>query len=173
MRLLLAEDDAALAEQIITTLKADGFACDHAADGRDGSFLCREYNYDLAVIDLGLPLLDGISLIKQVREEGQNFPVLILTARSHWQDKVEGLEAGADDYLTTPFRPQELLARVHALLRRAHGVTSALAHYGPITIDTRGKSVMVNNMPVELTGFEYNTLLYLAMNSGKTVSKTE
>lgn len=173
MRLLIAEDDRALADEIIATLKADGFACDHASDGKEGRYLSGEYDYDLAVIDLGLPHVDGISLIGEMRAAGRQHPVLILTARSHWQDKVEGLEAGADDYLTKPFHPQELLARIHALLRRAHGVTSSLTHYGPICIDTRAKSVRVNDRPVELTGYEYNTLMYLALNSGKTISKTE
>jgi|SRR5690554_735538 len=173
MRLLIAEDDSALAEEIINTLKSEGFACDHASDGREGRFLSTEYDYDLAVIDLGLPEVDGITLIHELRAAGCQYPVLILTARSHWQDKVEGLEAGADDYLTKPFHPQELLARIHALLRRAHGVTSALAHYGPITLDTRAKAITVEGHPVELTGYEYNTLLYLALNSGKTISKSE
>ncbi len=173
MRLLIAEDDQALAEEIITTLKAEGFACDHASDGREGRYLINEFNYDLAVIDLGLPQVDGITLINELRADNHRYPVLILTARSHWQDKVEGLEAGADDYLTKPFHPQELLARIHALLRRAHGVTSALAHYGPIAIDTRAKAVTVADRPVELTGYEYNTLLYLALNNGKTISKME
>ena len=173
MRLLIAEDDQALADQITATLKAEGFACDRAADGREGEFMCREIDYDLAVIDIGLPLIDGLSLIKQVRAAGRQFPILILTARSHWQDKVEGLESGADDYLTKPFHPQELVARVHALLRRSHGLTSSVARYGPVTIDTRAKSVDVGGRTIELTSYEYNTLLLLALNTGKTLSKTQ
>lgn len=173
MRLLIVEDDSQLNQQITAQMQQSGFACDTALDGREGLFLGQEYNYDLAIIDLGLPELDGISLIRQLREQQRNFPVLILTARDAWQDKVEGLEAGADDYLTKPFHPEELRARVQALLRRSHGLAQSKLQFGPIRIDTDAKSVQVNGREVELTGYEYNTLLQLALNSGKTLSKAE
>ncbi|MGN0920295.1 MAG: response regulator transcription factor [Cellvibrio sp.] len=173
MRLLVVEDEQGLRDQIATIIANDKYACDTAADGRDGLFLGLEYDYDLAIIDLGLPLMDGTSLIKELRAKSRNFPILILTARSNWQDKVEGLESGADDYLTKPFHPEELRARIHALLRRANGHASPVLSYGPITIDTSAKRVYRDNVEVELTGFEYNTLTYLAMNAGKNISKLE
>lgn len=173
MRILVVEDEAALREQIRTLLGAEQYACDLAPDGREGLFLGQEYDYDLAIIDLGLPLLDGVSLIRQLRQEGRRYPILILTARGAWQDKVEGLEAGADDYLTKPFHPEELRARLNALLRRANGHATPVMHFGPVALDTSARRVTLNGEPVELTGYEYNTLAYLALNSGKTVSKTE
>ncbi|WP_020208086.1 response regulator transcription factor [Gilvimarinus chinensis] len=173
MRLLIVEDDPQLNQQIAAQMKQSGFACDTSLDGREGLYLGQEFNYDLAIIDLGLPELDGISLIRQLRERQRNFPALILTARDAWQDKVEGLEAGADDYLTKPFHPEELRARVQALLRRSYGLAQSQLQFGPIGIDTDAKSVKVNNVEVELTGYEYNTLLQLALNSGKTLSKAD
>jgi len=136
MRLLVVEDDPALRTQIQQQLHAEGFAIDLAPDGREGLFLGQEHPYDLAIIDLGLPDLDGVSLIRTLRAEGHSYPILILTARSAWQDKVEGLEAGADDYLTKPFHPEELRARLNALLRRASGLASSVIEGGPIAIDT-------------------------------------
>jgi two-component system, OmpR family, response regulator PhoP len=173
MRVLVVEDEQALREQITGLIASEKYACDSAADGREGLFLGSEYDYDLAIIDLGLPLLDGTQLIKQLRAKERNFPILILTARGNWQDKVEGLEAGADDYLTKPFHPEELRARIHALLRRASGHASPLLRYGPIEIDTSAKRVHRDGIEVELTSFEYNTLTYLALNAGKNISKTE
>jgi len=173
MRVLVVEDEQALRDQITALIASEKYACDSAADGREGLFLGSEYDYDLAIIDLGLPLLDGTQLIKQLRAKERNFPVLILTARGNWQDKVEGLEAGADDYLTKPFHPEELRARIHALLRRASGHASPLLRYGPIEIDTSAKRVHRDGTEVELTSFEYNTLTYLALNAGKNISKTE
>ena len=173
MRLLVVEDEQGLRDQIATIIANDKYACDTAADGRDGLFLGLEYDYDLAIIDLGLPLMDGTSLIRELRAKSRNFPILILTARSNWQDKVEGLEAGADYYLTKPFHPEELRARIHALLRRANGHASPILSYGPVTIDTSAKRVYRDSVEVELTGFEYNTLTYLAMNAGKNISKLE
>jgi two-component system response regulator PhoP len=173
MRLLVVEDEQGLREQIAGIISAEKYACDTAADGRDGLFLGLEYDYDLAIIDLGLPLMDGTALIRELRAKARNFPVLILTARSNWQDKVEGLEAGADDYLTKPFHPEELRARIHALLRRASGHASPTLAYGPIVIDTSAKRVHRDGVEVELTGFEYNTLTYLAMHAGKNISKLE
>ncbi|UTF59790.1 response regulator transcription factor [Gilvimarinus sp. DA14] len=173
MRLLIVEDDPQLNQQIAAQMQGSGFACDTSHDGREGLYLGQEFNYDLAIIDLGLPELDGISLIRQLREQQRNFPILILTARDAWQDKVEGLEAGGDDYLTKPFHPEELRARAQALLRRSHGLAQSKLQFGPIAMDTDAKSVQVNGRTVELTGYEYNTLLQLALNNGKTLSKAQ
>lgn len=173
MRLLIVEDEKSLREQIEQIVVSEKYACDTAGDGREGLFLGTEYDYDLAIIDLGLPLLDGTQLIKQLRAKDRNFPILILTARGNWQDKVEGLEAGADDYLTKPFHPEELRARLHALLRRASGHASPVLRYGPISIDTSARRVHRDDQEVELTSFEYNTLTYLALHAGKNISKTE
>ncbi|MES2672716.1 MAG: response regulator transcription factor [Pseudomonadota bacterium] len=173
MRLLVVEDESALREQIVLLIESEKYVCDSAADGREGLFLGSEYDYDLAIIDLGLPLLDGTQLIKQLRAKNRNFPILILTARGNWQDKVEGLEAGADDYLTKPFHPEELRARLHALLRRANGHATPVLRYGSIVIDTSARRVHRDEQEIELTSFEYNTLTYLALNAGKNISKTE
>ena len=173
MRILIVEDEKPLREQILSLMATEKYACDAAADGREGLFLGSEYAYDLAIIDLGLPLLDGTQLIRELRSKGRNFPILILTARGNWQDKVSGLEAGADDYLTKPFHPEELRARIHALLRRASGHASSVLRYGPITIDTSAKRVHRDEAEVELTSFEYNTLTYLALHAGKNISKSE
>lgn len=173
MRLLIVEDDANLNRQIVEQMQAAGFACDPSHDGREALYLGEEFDYDLAIIDLGLPELDGISLIRQLREKNRNYPMLILTARDAWQDKVEGLEAGGDDYLTKPFHPEELRARVQALLRRAHGLAQSKMHFGALTIDTDAKAVTLNGQAIELTGYEYNTLLQLALNRGKTLSKAQ
>lgn len=173
MRLLVVEDENTLREQIVQLVESEKYACDSAADGREGLFLGSEYDYDLAIIDLGLPLLDGTQLIRQLRAKSRNFPILILTARGSWQDKVEGLEAGADDYLTKPFHPEELRARLHALLRRASGHATPTLRYGPISIDTSARRVHRDEQEIELTSYEYNTLTYLALNAGKNISKTE
>lgn len=173
MRILVVEDDPALRQQVERQLHTEGHAVDTAEDGREGLFLGSENPYDLALIDLGLPQLDGVALIRQLREGGHQFPVLILTARGAWQDKVEGLESGADDYLTKPFHPEELRARINALLRRAKGLASAQIRGGGLCIDTSARRVTLNEQPVELTGYEYQTLAYLALNQGKVISKTE
>ena len=150
-----------------------GFAVDVAADGREGLYFAKEYDYDLAIIDIGLPHLDGINLIKKARAAGRAYPILILTARSNWQDKVEGLESGADDYLVKPFHNQELRARLNALIRRASGHASPVLEFGPIALDTAAKSLSVNGVEVELTSYEYNTLEYLALHAGQVISKTQ
>lgn len=173
MRILIVEDEPSLREQICSQLSGEKFACDTAADGQEGLFLGEEYDYDLAIIDLGLPLLDGTQLIRQLRAKQRNFPILILTARGAWQDKVEGLEAGADDYLTKPFHPEELRARINALLRRTSGHAAPVLDYGALAIDTNARRVHLHGQEVELTSFEYNTLTYLALHAGKNVSKTE
>ena len=173
MRILVVEDEQALRDQLKSGLTREGFAVDVAADGREGLHCGSEVPYDLAVIDLGLPALSGIELITRLRRQGRRFPVLILTARGDWQDKVIGLEAGADDYLTKPFHFAELHARVNALLRRAAGHASAELRFGPLCIDTNRKTVSLHAEPLELTGYEYRTLEYLALHAGATVSKTD
>jgi two-component system response regulator PhoP len=173
MRLLLVEDDAALRKQLAEFLGAHGYAVDAAADGKEGLFMGREYSYDLAVIDLGLPGLGGMQLIRELRKQGKAFPVLILTARANWQDKVEGLESGADDYLVKPFHNEELRARLNALLRRAGGHAVPQLKFGGIVIDTVARRVTRDGVPLELTGYEYNMLEYLVHRAGRIISKTE
>jgi len=173
MRLLLVEDEPGLRDQLASRLREAGYTVSCAADGEEGLHLASEYPFDAAIIDLGLPRLPGIELIRQVRADGTPFPILILTARGRWQDKVEGLEAGADDYLVKPFQYEELEARVHALLRRAAGWASSTLEFGALHIDTRGKQVTVAGDVVELTAYEYNVLEYLALHTGKAISKSE
>ena len=173
MRVLIVEDELNLAEQLRDALKGAGFVTDVAADGEEGLYFGREYEYDAAVVDLGLPKLDGMSLIRQLRDEGRGMPVLILTARGNWQDKVTGLEAGADDYLTKPFQMEELLARLNALIRRAAGYASPLLEHGELRLDTAKKEVRVAGQLIELTAYEYKVLEYLVLNPNRVVSKTE
>ena len=173
MRILVVEDESALREQIGTRLREEGFAVDLAADGVDGSFMAEEYPLDLAVVDLGLPGVDGLELIEKARGQGKTYPILVLTARNRWQQKVEGLEAGADDYLTKPFHMEELLARIRALLRRSKGVARSSIEHGPILLDTSQQSVQVNGRYIDLTGYEYRLLEYLMLHPGKVMSKSE
>jgi len=173
MRVLLIEDESMLRGQLQDGLRDKGYVVDSAEDGDEGLYYGREYDYDAAIIDLGLPKKDGITLIKALRRDGRTFPVLILTARSHWQDKVAGLEAGADDYLTKPFHMPELVARLNALVRRAAGHASPVLEEGGISIDTARKEVRVGGHPVDLTAFEYRLLEYLALNADRVVSKSE
>ncbi|MEE4383586.1 MAG: response regulator transcription factor [Pseudomonadales bacterium] len=173
MRVLLVEDEATLAAQLAERLRAEGMVVDVAADGREGLYHGEEFDYDVAVVDIGLPELDGVSLIRRLREQDRAVPVLILTARDGWQDKVNGLEAGADDYLAKPFHYEELLARLRALVRRAAGHASAVLRHGPIELDTTTKEVRVDGARVDLTAYEYNLLEYLMLHPSKVVSKTE
>jgi len=173
MRLLIVEDERAIRQQLEDYFKVEGFVIDAIEDGKEGLYYASEYDYDLALIDIGLPGLDGISLIKEARKLGKKYPILVLTARGHWQDKVNGLEAGADDYLVKPFHTEELKARANALIRRSTGNASPELHFGPITINTSAKSVALNGEAIELTSFEYNTLEYLALHAGEAISKTE
>lgn len=173
MRLLIVEDEQAIRLQLQEFLIEQGFAVDTAADGREGLYFATEYDYDLAIIDIGLPHLDGINLIKKARAAGKLYPILILTARSNWQDKVKGLESGADDYLVKPFHNQELRARLNALIRRASGHASPVLEFGPLALDTAAKSLSLNGVEVELTSYEYNTLEYLALHAGQVISKTQ
>lgn len=173
MRVLLIEDEEHLRNQLRDRLKAEGHVVDTAADGEEGLYAGSEYPVDIAVIDLGLPKLTGIEVIKRLRAAERRFPILILTARGRWQDKVEGLEAGADDYLVKPFEVEELLARLRALLRRAAGWTQSTLQCGPILLDTNALSLQVDGEPVELTSYEYRVLEYLMLHSGEVVSKTD
>lgn len=173
MRILVIEDEAQLREQLQRQLQADGYTVDVSADGKDGLYRASEYPLDAAIVDLGLPGLSGIEVIKQLRSLGKNLPILVLTARGSWQNKVEGLEAGADDYLVKPFQMEELQARLKALLRRVAGTASNTLHYGPLTLDLMAQAVARQGMPVELTSFEYRLLEYLIKQRGKVVPKSE
>lgn len=173
MRILIIEDETPLLERISAQLREQGYAVDTAADGRTGLYLGQEYPLDAAVVDLGLPDLPGIDVIRRWRAAGRRFPVLILTARGRWQDKVEGLEAGADDYLVKPFYTEELLARLRALIRRTGGWTQAVLRCGPIALDTGAQQVTLDEQPVELTAYEYKLLEYLILHAGTVISKTE
>lgn len=172
MRLLVIEDETALRRQLCEQLRAAGHAVDDAATGKDGLVHGREYPIDLAVVDIGLPDISGIEVIRAWRKQDRRFPVLILTARGRWQDKVEGLEAGADDYLVKPFHVEELLARVNALLRRAAGLAQPVVSCGPIQLDTAAQAVRVDKRALELTAYEYKVLEYLILHAGEVVSKT-
>lgn len=173
MRVLIVEDEAGIREQLAARLREEGFAVDTAADGEEGLYYGREYPVDLAIVDIGLPKLNGINLIQQLRAEQKSYPILILTARSRWHEKVEGLEAGADDYLAKPFHIEELLARLRALLRRAAGSAQSAIECGPVTLNTSTQEVSVDGSPLTLTAYEYRLLHYLMLNSGKVVSKGE
>lgn len=173
MRLLIVEDDSRLLTQLDVYMQQNGYSVDLADDGEKALFLMREHPYDAAIIDIGLPKLDGFALIKQARKEDVHCPILILTARDRWQEKVEGLDAGADDYLTKPFHNEELLARIKALIRRAAGQASPNLEAGPIRLDTLREEISVNEQVLELTAYEYKVMEYLMMNPQKIVSKTE
>jgi two-component system response regulator PhoP len=173
MRVLVVEDETALRDTLRERLAAAGFTVDVARDGEEGVFAALEYPLDVAIVDLGLPNLPGLELIRRVRAAGRSFPILILTARDNWQDKVEGLQAGADDYVAKPFHFEEVLARLQALLRRAGGWSSPLLKCGAVLLDTRAQTVQVSGAPVELTTFEYRILEHLMLRAGEVVSKTE
>ena len=173
MRILLIEDEPALRRQVAGRLRADGFVVDEAADGNEGLYAARENPIDLAIVDLGLPGMDGMQVIRSLRAAGKSYPVLILTARGRWQDKVEGLEAGADDYVVKPFEMEEIRARVQALLRRAGGWADPVLRCGPLALDTRERRVTLGDAPVSLTAYEYRLLEYLMHRAGQVVSKTE
>ena len=173
MRGLLVEDEAPLRETLAARLKREGFAVDTAGDGEEGLYHGKEVPFDIAVIDLGLPKMSGMDLVKALREAGQKFPILILTARSSWQDKVEGLKSGADDYLVKPFHVEELLARMNALLRRAAGWSKPSLDCGPVRLDLSAQTVSVNGSGVDLTSYEYKVLEYLMLHAGELVSKAD
>ncbi len=173
MRVLVVEDEAALRETLKTRLAEAGFTVDIAQDGEEGLFAGREYPLDIAVIDLGLPKLAGLEVIRRLRAAGKAFPILILTARDNWQDKVEGLQAGADDYVAKPFHFEEVLARLQALLRRAGGWASPELKCGGVTLDTRAQTVRVDGRAIDLTTFEYRILEHLMLRAGEVISKGE
>jgi two-component system response regulator PhoP len=173
MRLLLIEDDTTLRETLAAKLADGGFAIEQAADGKEGLYFALEYPIDLAIVDLGLPEMSGLDIIRNVREQGKTYPILILTARDRWEDKVDGLEAGADDYVVKPFHVEEVTARVNALLRRTGGWASSTMTAGPVSLDMSRQELKVNDASVELTSYEYKIIEYLMVRTGQVISKTE
>jgi two-component system OmpR family response regulator len=173
MRILVVEDDTDLNRQLVTALEEAGYVVDSATDGEDGHFLGDTEPYDAVVLDLGLPTLDGLSVLENWRRDGRTMPVLILTARDRWSDKVAGIDAGADDYVAKPFHMEEVLARVRALVRRAAGHASNELTCGPVRLDLRAGRVTVDGTPVKLTSHEYRLLSYLLHHQGKVISRTE
>ena len=173
MKILIVEDESRLRENLVSSFKNAGYATESAESGEDGLFLASEYPIDLAVVDIGLPGISGLDLISQLRADGHQVPVIVLTARDSWQDKVEGLSTGADDYMAKPFQFEELLARCNALLRRSAGFASPKITFADIEIDTMAQSVSKAGSMVELTAYEYKVLEYLFLNPRKVVSKTE
>ncbi len=173
MRLLLIEDETPLLEQLAGQLERKGYAVEQAANGTEGLYLGRELPVDLAIVDIGLPDISGMDVIRSLRGEGYAFPILILTARGRWQEKVEGLEAGADDYLVKPFQFEELLARLNALLRRSGGWATPVLQFDGISLDTASQQLSVEGSEVVLTAYEYRVLEYLMLHAGEVISKTE
>jgi two-component system, OmpR family, response regulator PhoP len=172
MRALVIEDDPDLREQVAKFFTDEGFVVDTAADGEQGLYKATEFPIDLAIVDLGLPKLSGVDIVKRARKHGCAYPILILTARDGWESKVAGLEAGADDYVVKPFHKEELMARARALLRRSGGWAHSTLESGPVLLDTAAKSVQLRGAPVELTAYEYRLLEYLLLHAGKVVSKS-
>ena len=173
MRILVVEDDPDLSRQLAEALKDSGYAVDVADNGEDGHFMGDTEPYDAVVLDLGLPVIDGISVLQKWRADGKTFPVLILTARDQWSEKVSGFDAGADDYLTKPFHHEELLARLRALMRRAAGHTTDSIEIGGLLVDNRAARCFVDGMPIKLTSHEFRLLSYMAMHRGRVISRTE
>ncbi len=173
MRILVIEDDETLLASLVQQLGDAGFGVEQAADGREGLYFATEYPVDLAIVDLGLPEMNGLDVIRQTREAGKTYPILILTARDRWQDKVDGLAAGADDYVVKPFHIEEVLARVNALLRRSGGWASSVLTAGPVSLDTNRQELRVNDELIDLTGYEYRIVEHLMMRAGEVISKTE
>ena len=173
MRLLVIEDDVTLRETLAASLVEAGFAVEQAADGKEGLYFAQEYPIDLAIIDLGLPEVSGLEIIRQVRASGKTYPILILTARDRWEDKVDGLSAGADDYVVKPFHFEEVSARVNALLRRSGGWASSQLDAGPVSLDMSRQELTVNGAVLELTSFEYKIIEYLMIRAGQVISKSE
>lgn len=173
MRVLIVEDDLALRGSLAGSLRASGFAVDEAATASEGEYFAQEFAVQVAIVDLGLPDRSGVELITRLRAAGCRFPILVLTAREHWQDKVNGLNAGADDYVVKPFNLDELKARINALLRRAAGQPQPVLRAGPLTLDTQASEVRVGDRPVSLTAFEFRLLKILVLRAGRVVSKSE
>ncbi len=173
MRVLVVEDDPDLGRQLAGALSDAGYAVDRATDGEEGHHLGDTEPYDAVVLDLGLPVMDGVSVLERWRRDGRNMPVLILTARDRWSEKVAGFDAGADDYLSKPFHMEELLARLRALVRRASGHAKSELECGPLRIDTRAARATVAGNPIKLTALEYRLLAYLMHHQGRVVARTE
>src|SRR5258705_11562679 len=173
MRILVVEDEASLARELTSPLAEAGYAVDHAADGERADFLAQTEMYDAMVLDLGLPKIDGLTLLRNWREAGLATPVLVLTARGSWHDKVRGIDGGADDYVSKPFRIEEVLARLRALIRRASGLAHAELRCGALALDARTARVSVGGAPVKLTSHEFRVLSYLMHHCGRVVSRTE
>jgi len=173
MRVLIVEDDARIAEDVMEAVQAAGFVADISSDGEDAWFIGGTEPYDAIILDLGLPGIDGLTILKRWRSEGHTFPVLILTARSAWQERVDGIDAGADDYLVKPFQIQELVARLRAIVRRSSGHASTTIQVGPLNVDTRMMSVSVNDKPIQLSPLEYRLVAYLAHNQDRVITQTE
>ncbi len=173
MRILVVEDDPDLSRQLKDALTDVGYAVDIANDGEEGHHLGDTEPYDAVILDLGLPIIDGVSVLQKWRSDGKAFPVLILTARDQWSEKVAGFDAGADDYLTKPFHTEELMARLRALLRRAAGHTTDTIDIGELSVDNRSARAFVNGMSIKLTSHEFRLLSYMATHRGRVISRTE
>ena len=173
MRLLVVEDDPDLNRQLVTALTDAGYVVDSAKDGEEGHYLGETEPYDAVVLDLGLPVIDGVSVLEKWRRADRKMPVLILTARDRWSDKVQGFDAGADDYVAKPFHMEEVLARIRALLRRSAGHASSELSCGPLMLDTKSNRVTVDGSAIKLTALEFRLLAYLMHHKGKVVSRTE
>ena len=173
MRVLIVEDEPTLGQQLKSTLEGIGYAVDLSTDGEDGHFMGSTENYDAIILDLGLPEIDGLTVLDRWRKEGRKFPVLVLTARDSWSDKVAGLDAGADDYVVKPFQLEEILARLNALLRRAAGFAKPKLEFGQLSLDISAKRLLVDEEAVDLTAYEYKMLEYLMLHPGQVISKTE
>lgn len=171
MKALIIEDDAVLLHQLANQLSEQDYQVDTATNGEDGLYQAKEFYYDIAVVDIGLPKLSGIEIVEALRNANSKLPILILTARSSWKDKVSALRSGADDYLVKPFQPEELLARLEALLRRAGGYASSLVTQGPISLDLHSGDVQVNGTPLKLTALELKVLQHFLLNPDKVISK--
>ena len=171
MKILVVEDEALLRHHLHTRLGERAFVVDAVADAEEALYRAQEFNHDIAIVDLGLPGMSGLDLIRQLRGQGRSLPILILTARGNWQDKVEGLAAGADDYLVKPFQFEELEARLHALLRRSVGLVQSSVEAGPLKLDLNRKQALVDEQPLALTAFEYRILEYLMLHPQQVVSK--
>ena len=173
MRILLVEDEPALQQQVRSGLEAQSYTVDSTGDGKEALYLATEYPYDAAIVDIGLPGISGLDIIGRLRARGSHLPILVLTARARWQDKVQGLETGADDYLTKPFEMEELLARLKALLRRAAGAAQEVLRFGPVALNPGAQKVTVADAEVELTSYEYRLLEHLMRERRRVLSKDE
>lgn len=172
MRAIVIEDDRDIQKQIVERLQKEGFAVDSADNGNEGLYLLQEYPCDVAIIDLGLPEMSGLEVINSIRKQGSSIPILILTARGRWQDKVEGLDAGADDYLVKPFHHEEMMARIRVLIRRASGWSDSRIICAPVSLDTATQRTYVDDREIDLTAYEYKVLEYLILHAGEVISKT-